>query len=346
MSSHKESILTLILKKFMGSFASVIGFFLALFIFSAFIGFSMKESSKIMPLILPMKVEVNKDNNYLPLAKDSPLILRVNIEGTIGGKDSFNTSNNLRKIFDQASLYNISKDRIKGVLLCINSPGGSAMESDSMYEDIMSFKKELNIPVHVWIKDICASGGYYLACAGDYISAQRVAITGSVGVLVGPNFNFYGLMQKIGVEEVTLTAGKSKIPLPMFSKMPADKSSYQYMTDITESIYNRFTDVVDAARGKNGLTKDKIIDIGAKVFISQEAKKLGYIDASGVRYNEAELNLAKVLQIEDKGYQTISFYKSVGFAEMIKSTTNSLVSFFSKEDAYKEMISLKADFAR
>ena len=146
MSNHKESILTLILKKFMGSFASVIGFFLALFIFSAFIGFSMKESSKIMPLILPMKVEVNKDNNYLPLAKDSPLILRVNIEGTIGGKDSFNTSNNLRKIFEQPALYNISKDRIKGVLLCINSPGGSAMESDSMYEDIMSFKKEYNIP--------------------------------------------------------------------------------------------------------------------------------------------------------------------------------------------------------
>ena len=103
---------------------------------------------------------------------------------------------------------------------------------------------------------------------------------------------------------------------------------------------------MSAARAKNGLTKDKLLDIGAKVFISQEAMKLGYIDAANVRYNEAELNLAKVLEVDTKGYQTISFYKSVGFAEMIKSNVNSLVSFFSKEDAYKEAISLKVDFAR
>jgi ClpP class serine protease len=169
---------------------------------------------------------------------------------------------------------------------------------------------------------------------------------GSVGVVMGPNFNFYGLMQKIGVDETTLTAGKSKIPFPMFSKMPVDKSSYQYIADITDSIYNRFLDVVTLAREKNGLTRDKLMDIGAKVYISNEAKKLGYIDEQAVRYNQAEQAFAKFLGLEDKEYQTISFYKAISFSEMIQSKFHPIVSFFSKENCYNELISLKADFAR
>ena len=346
MPGPKDSIFVSIIKRFTGSFASVFGFLIALFLFLAAIGLITKQTTKSLGFILPMTVHVNKAREHLPLASTSPLILRINIDGVIGPKESFNTSAALKQIFQQPALYGIDKDRVKGILLHINSPGGAAIETDVMYDDLMEFKKEHNIPIHVWIGDVCASGGYYLACVGDHISSQRLTMIGSVGVLFGPHFNFYQLMQKIGVDQTTLTAGKNKISFPMYTPLDPKGVSYQDWTNITEGIYSRFLDVVTDARAGAGLTRTNLKNYGAKVYGSADAKKLGYIDEANVRYMDAQENFAKSLGIDDKGYQTISFYRSMSFPHMMQAKLSSISSYLSGDDNHKELFSLKADFVR
>ena len=345
MKAHKESIFRSMIKRFIGSFASVFGFFIALSIFFTVIALSMKKTQGLLPYVIPMKVHLNKEGAILPLQKSSPLILQINIEGPIGKfKDSTTTSEELQKIFNQPALYGINKDRIKGIFLHINSPGGAATESDEMYQDIMTFKKEHDIPVHVWIGDMCASGGYYLACTGDYISAQTISIIGSVGVRSRPNFNFYNLMEKIGVEQRTIAIGKDKVHFPMFSPFSKGTTSYDDIIKIMEGIYNRFLNIVVAARGSHGLTKDKLIEYGATVYGSDDAQKLGYIDAAGVRYNEAVENLAKTLQIDDSSYQVISFHRNPSLSQLMQAKIESMSSFFCNDKHLQEPFSLEAEF--
>lgn len=348
MSRQKESIFTLIVKKFAGSFVSVIGFLLAVGLFISFIGFSYKNSAAMVSEILPMKV-----HSIVPGAAPglfdakNPTILQINIEGAIGKrKDSMNTSAMVQKIFRQPSLYGMTGQNVKGILLNINSPGGSAAESDEIYQDIIAFKKKYNIPVHVWIGDMCASGGMYIASAADYISAQTISMIGSVGVYFGPFFNFYNFMEKVGVESTMVTAGKNKITFPMFSPKPKGTSSYNDIIAITEGIYEKFLDVVTDARAKHGLTKERLKELGATVYGSVDAKKLGYIDAANVRYNDAVANLAKTAGIDNGAFQVISFHHPQSYLHGLQAKLeNRLPFFFGASDKVEPPFSLEADLS-
>lgn len=348
MSHQKESIFSVIVKKFAGSFVSVIGFLLAFFLFISLIGFTYKNSTAIMSEILPIKVHsVVSGTLAEPFNAKTPTILQIDIKGMIGKKkDSMTTSEMVQKIFRQPSLYGMTNENIKGILLNMETGGGSAAESDEIYQDIMAFKKKYNIPVHVWIGDICASGGMYIASAGDYISAQTTTIIGSVGVRLGPNFNVYNLMEKIGVESTFVTAGKNKIHFPMFSPKPKGTSSYQDIIAITDSIYERFLDVVTEARAKHGLTREKLIELGATVYGSLEAQKLGYIDAANVRYNDAVAHFAHTLGIDEGKFQVISFHNVENYLHSLKSKLESKFPFFfNLSDKVEPPFSLETDFS-
>lgn len=331
MSSSNDSLLFTIIKKFTGSFFSVLGFFIALFLFFALIGLSFKGSTTNIGDFLTMKVHTDKDGVSAPLGKKNPIILQINIEGPIGRtKGSTNTQEVIEKTLRQPALHGISKDRIKGILLKINSPGGSAAESEEIYQDIMAYKKELGVPAHTWIGDVCASGGYYIAMASDYISAQPISIIGSVGVVYGPRFNLYNLMKKHGIESTTLTAGKSKMHFPMFSEMPkGSPPPYQDFVVIMENIYNRFLDIVVDARGAHGLTRDKLLkEYGAQVYGPRDAMHNGYINAADVRYKEAVQYLAESVSINESSYQVVSFHHLPSPLEAIRSSIESKFSFF------------------
>jgi len=138
--------------------------------------------------------------------------------------------------------------KTKGVILRINSPGGSPVQAGQIYDEIKRLRaKHPGIPLHAVVDDICASGGYYVAAAADNIYVDKASIVGSIGVLMD-GFGFTKTMEKLGVERRLLTAGENKGFLDPFS--PVDEAQQQFAKKMLEEIHGQFIGVVKAGRGK------------------------------------------------------------------------------------------------
>ena len=135
-----------------------------------------------------------------------------------------------------------------GVVLKINSPGGSPVQAGMINDEIRRLRaKHPGIPIHAVVEDVCASGGYYVAAAADRIFVDKASIVGSIGVLMD-GFGFTGSMEKLGVERRLLTAGENKGFLDPFSPQNAHhKAHAQVMLD---EIHKQFIEVVRQGRGK------------------------------------------------------------------------------------------------
>jgi protease-4 len=140
------------------------------------------------------------------------------------------------------------KDRnTKGVILRINSPGGSPVQAGQINDEIRRLRaKYPSIPLYAVVDDICASGGYYVAVAADKIYVDKASIIGSIGVLIN-GFGFTGSMEKLGVERRLITAGANKGFLDPFS--PQDPKQKEYAQNMVEEIHQQFIDVVRKGRG-------------------------------------------------------------------------------------------------
>jgi signal peptide peptidase SppA len=340
MFNSKESLLTSMIRRFTGTFAAVFGFLFALFLLLFILGASKMGTAGKGEL---MQLEVQAVDGYVPAPFDAKkaVILQINVEGVIGKENL--TAEHIRKILSQTSHYKFSNGQIRGILLKINSPGGSANVCSDIYTDLMEYKQAHQIPIHTWIDDMCASGGVYLSSTSDYISAKALSIIGSVGVRSKPNFNFFDWMQEHGISQTTVTAGKDKIHFPMFSKMPPGTSSYNDIIAIIDSIYENFLDVVVKARGKHGLTKEKLINIGATVYSPVKAKELGFIDGVNVSYKDAVKHLAQSLSLEE--YQVVSFENIENFIDGWKKSFDAKCSLFFDQSLSKTPFSLEADFS-
>ncbi len=138
--------------------------------------------------------------------------------------------------------------RTQGVILRINSPGGSPVQAGHINDEIKRLRaKYPNIPLYAVVEDICASGGYYVAVAADQIYVDKGSIIGSIGVLMD-GFGFTGLMDKLGVERRLLAAGKNKGFLDPFSPIRDDQK--EYAESMLSEIHNQFITVVREGRGK------------------------------------------------------------------------------------------------
>ncbi len=141
------------------------------------------------------------------------------------------------------------KDRgTQGVVLRINSPGGSPVQSGIINDEIRRLRsKHPEIPLYAVVEDVCASGGYYVAAAADRIFVDKASIVGSIGVLMD-GFGFTGTMDKLGVERRLLTAGENKGFLDPFS--PQDAKHKEHAQILLDDIHKQFIDVVRKGRGK------------------------------------------------------------------------------------------------
>lgn len=147
-----------------------------------------------------------------------------------------------------AGLQEAFKDkRTQGVILRINSPGGSPVEAGHINDEIRRLRSKYpKIPLYAVVEDICASGGYYVAVAADRIYVNKASIIGSIGVLMD-GFGFTGTMKKLGVERRLLAAGKNKGFLDPFS--PIVESQQAHAEDMLEQIHQQFITVVREGRG-------------------------------------------------------------------------------------------------
>lgn len=136
----------------------------------------------------------------------------------------------------------------QGVVLRINSPGGSPVQSGLINDEIQRLRGlHPDIPMYAVVEDICASGGYYVAVAADKIYVDKASIVGSIGVLM-EGFGFTGLMEKAGVERRLLTAGENKGFLDPFS--PQDARQKEHAQLLLNDVHQQFIDVVRRGRGE------------------------------------------------------------------------------------------------
>lgn len=196
----------------------------------------------------------------------------IEVNGVISAEAEASADNivtALRKAFEN--------DDVKGLILRINSPGGSPVQSGYINDEIQRLKKlHPEMKVYAVITDLCASGGYYIAAAADEIYADKASVVGSIGVVMN-GFGFVDAMDKLGVERRLYTAGENKGFLDPFS--PQKKGEIEHVNSLLLSIHQQFIDVVKAGRGDK--LKDNKKLFSGLVWTGEDAVKLGLVDALG-----------------------------------------------------------------
>ena len=165
----------------------------------------------------------------------------------------------------------------QGVVLRINSPGGSPVQAGQINDEIKRLRaKYPKIPLYAVVDDVCASGGYYIAVAADKIFVDKASLIGSIGVLMD-GFGFTGTMEKLGVERRLITAGANKGMLDPFS--PLDPKHAEYAKVMIKQIHEQFIKVVRDGRGQR--LKESPDMFTGLIWSGEEGIKLGLADGLG-----------------------------------------------------------------
>ncbi len=201
----------------------------------------------------------------------------LRLSGVIGQagfmKSGLNISN-LNKLIEKL----FSDKKCPAVCLIINSPGGSPTQSSLIAQKIIKLSKEKNKKVLTFVEDVAASGGYWLACAGDEIYIDINSILGSIGV-ISPGFGFVELLKKAGIERRVYTSGKSKSFLDPFKE--EKKEDIDRLKNIQEQIHDNFISYVKNRRGKK-IKKNNNDEVFSGLFwVGQKAIDLGLADGVG-----------------------------------------------------------------
>jgi len=183
-------------------------------------------------------------------------------------------------------------DRIKAVVLRLNTPGGGVTASDLMYREVLHFKQQTGKPVVARMMDVCASGGTYLACAADDIVAHPTTVTGSIGVLV-QTVTIKPALERWGVQPEAITSGPNKDIASPLGELTSEHR--QLLQDMVDSYYQGFTNVLRASRGdKVDEHFEKLTD--GRVITGTQARQWGLVDEVGdlrtaIEFAKARANL-------------------------------------------------------
>ena len=211
----------------------------------------------------------------------SGLIAEFGGPSTTGPHTALIELNGEISIDSQASADNInaalqdafSDAQTKGVILRINSPGGSPVQASQIFAEVERLRAKYNKPVYAVCEEVCASGAYYVAAAANDIYVNPASLVGSIGVLM-EGFGFSGLMDKLGVSRRLLTAGANKGFMDPFSPMPEDQKTYAL--GMLEQIHKQFIAAVEKGRGKRLKVDDQTFS--GLVWTGESAVRQGLAD--------------------------------------------------------------------
>ena len=206
-----------------------------------------------------------------------PVVGAVRLAGVIAasagpGRQSLNLSQQ-EKLLEAA----FSLKRLKAVAVYLNSPGGSPVQSALLHDRLRALAAEKEVPLFVFCEDVAASGGYWIACAGDEVYANENSIIGSIGV-ISASFGFEEMIAKIGVERRIHTAGRQKSFLDPFREENEDDVAR--LKELQGHIHDAFKRHVETRRGSR-LAEDREKLFSGEFWSGAEAKKLGLIDEIG-----------------------------------------------------------------
>jgi protease-4 len=193
----------------------------------------------------------------------------IEIEGAIGADAAASADNivsGLRAAF---------KDKnTAGIILRINSPGGSPVQSGYINDEIFRLREiHPDVPLYAVISDMCASGGYYIASAADKIFADKASLVGSIGVVMA-GFGFVDAIDKLGIERRVRHAGENKDFMDPF--VPLREDDVQHVDSLLDDIYEQFKNVVKKGRGDRLKNDDRIFS--GLIWTGEQALELGLID--------------------------------------------------------------------
>lgn len=319
MNFTRESIFISALRGFFNTFGVLLGLAVALFII--IIGIGALSNSVNVPdkSQITVSPDANWDRKLLP--HTSPVILRINVHGVIGTlklqEDKFKTL-----LLDSRDGV-LANNRVKGIILHVDTPGGTATDSAAIYQLLEKYKAKFHIPVYAFVDGICASGGMYICSAADQIFSAPNSIIGSVGVRMGPAFNFSEVMSKVGIQSLTLTEGKDKDALNPFR--PWKEGEEASLKAIIAAEYERFVTIVTNARKK--LDKAKLLnEYGADVFDAKLAEEYGFIDHSDADYDDVLTALVKASGIqENEKYQVLEIEPYASLFTELKETKSGIL---------------------
>jgi len=312
MKFTRESIFISALRGFFNTVGVIFGIAIALMI--VILGINLASSSIKAPDKSTLTLSPDSNWNREQLPSSAPVILRINLNGIIGlGKL---TGDKFKSILVDSREGDLANDRVKGIILYVDTPGGTAVDSATIYDLLKTYKERYKVPIYAYVEGICASGGIYICSAADQIYSSPSGIIGSVGVRLGPAFNFSEVMNKLGIESKTLVKGKDKDALNPFR--PWKEGEEKSLMDVVQNEYIRFVDVVTDARKK--LNKQRLIEVyGANIFDAERAQDYGFIDNGDANYDETLAALVKAAGIgDDEKYQVLEIAYSESFLTELK----------------------------
>ncbi|MGA0333927.1 MAG: signal peptide peptidase SppA [Kiritimatiellia bacterium] len=196
---------------------------------------------------------------------------------------------------------------IQAILLEIDSPGGGVTESDEIYNALMDFKAadpDRKIVVH--IRDMAASGGYYVALAGDLLVAQPTSVVGSVGVMISA-VNMNQLGQKVGIQDVTLTSSSNKALLN--SLAPVNPEHMEILQQVVDQMYDRFRNLVLEHRPFDAAFADENRLLDGRIFAQPAALTFGLVDETGYM-DHTRQRVLDLLGVEEAAFYGVEYGSS------------------------------------
>lgn len=307
------------IRSFFVALTATIGIAFGFLFFLLIIGGISSTTSNEVQQDYDVEILANAEGVRKVESKKSPVILQLDIHGIIGAETL--NMNTIRQQLIESREGELKKDRVKALLLHINTPGGTVNDADAIYRAILAYKEEYKVPVYAYVDGLCASGGMYVASAADKIYASDVSLIGSVGVLSPSFFNFTGLIDKIGVKSQTISEGIGKDDMNPFRPWKPDED--KMYKEIIKYYYNVFVNIVISARPQIG--KDNLVEkYGAGIFPAQLAQEYGYIDQANASRSETLKRLLNEIDIEDDYYQVVGMSSS-SWASRIFSQSNPLL---------------------
>lgn len=200
-----------------------------------------------------------------------PPIGVIELHGTLSSREGALNLKSIGPLIERA-FRSVAKN--DAVILDINSPGGSPVQSDLIAGLIRKRAEKVGAKVHAVIQDVGASGGYWIACAADEIHANPMSVVGSIGV-IGGGFGFTELLQRLGVERRLYTAGRNKARLDPFS--PERPEDVEFVKHLLDDLHERFKSWVRQRRGGR-LKDDEPTVFDGSFMLGDRALALGLID--------------------------------------------------------------------
>ncbi|MBP7275205.1 MAG: signal peptide peptidase SppA [Kiritimatiellae bacterium] len=228
------------------------------------------------------------DTKVVRIALDG-IIMRTPVGGGLFGDDS----NVVESVLQQIRCAENDED-VQAIVIEINSPGGAVTPSDEIHRALRRFRNSrADRRILAYVRDLCASGGYYIAIAADHIVSEPTAIVGSIGVIM-ESLNWHQLAEKIGVDATTIKSGPNKDLLNPFR--PVNPENVAILQALVDSSYDRFLSLV--AEGRK-MSKDALRPLAdGRVMSPEDAQKSGLIDSVG-SWEDALVQTARLLEVEE-----------------------------------------------